>query len=285
MSREEKAQQVRNALAKICRQDPRKDINKLRIIIALERTIARFETVQLLEKHIVFKGGFVLLKTIDTPRFTKDLDALATGLAKEKIIPLIKQALQTDLNDGMWYGDVEVADLVVGEYGGLRFTVAFQIGDPPLAGSGKLPRVNIDVGIGDQIPKNLPKNLMPQLVHHDTVSWVVYPLEYTFAEKLEALFRRGSANSRAKDIYDLGLLFSKCNSTINLRKAIKNTFNNRGTPLPQSFFDAAQQIDPQPTMQTAWKSVVLAGDKPNFTDVWQKMLNCLQQIDKIRESS
>ena len=48
-----------NALKKIAAADPNRNINELRIVVALERAIARIENEPILAKHFVFKGGFV----------------------------------------------------------------------------------------------------------------------------------------------------------------------------------------------------------------------------------
>ncbi len=63
--------------------DSRLSINELRVIIALERAVARFEHEPLLAEHLVFKGGLVLLKSFDSLRFTRDADALAIGISSE----------------------------------------------------------------------------------------------------------------------------------------------------------------------------------------------------------
>jgi len=39
------------------------------------------------------------------------------------------------------------------------------------------------------------------LPYEEPVSWRIYPKEYIVAEKIQTIYERGSANSRAKDIY------------------------------------------------------------------------------------
>jgi len=41
-------------------------INELRIVVALERIVARLETHKKLRDALVFKGGFLLLKALDS---------------------------------------------------------------------------------------------------------------------------------------------------------------------------------------------------------------------------
>mgnify|MGYP001593022326 FL=1 len=53
---------VMKALKHLAAQDHARSINELRIVVALERAIARIENVPELSSHVVFKGGFVLFK-------------------------------------------------------------------------------------------------------------------------------------------------------------------------------------------------------------------------------
>ena len=78
-------------------------LNQLRVIIALERLVARLEANPILSQHLIFKGGFALLKHLSTARFTHDLDASYFKLPLEEIEPLVAQAIATDIQDGMWY--------------------------------------------------------------------------------------------------------------------------------------------------------------------------------------
>ena len=120
---------VMKALKRLAAQDSARSINELRIVVALERAIARIENVPELSSHVVFKGGFVLFKWIESKRFTRDVDALVFEFSKEKISTLMEKALAADLADGVWYGDVKTAPLEhQAGYEGIRFSVAFQIG-------------------------------------------------------------------------------------------------------------------------------------------------------------
>ena len=66
------------------------------------------------------------------------------------------------------------------------------------------------MGFGDALDSVPEKQSMPSiLASEDPVTWSVYPFEFIFAEKMEALFSRGSNNSRSKDIYDMQLIFGK----------------------------------------------------------------------------
>jgi len=280
----EKGRSVMKALKEIVSKDPSRSINELRVVVALERAIARIEDEPTLARHFVFKGGFVLFKMIESPRFTRDVDALAFGLSKDKIRRLVDSALSADLDDGFWYGDIRNEPLEhQGDYDGIRFSIAFQTGEiPPKSKFKKLSRIQIDIGFGDELVQKPTKHEMKSVVPNtQPVSWLVYPLESMFAEKLQTLFRRGSANSRSRDIYDLVLLYSKFKDQQLLMTAIVKTFETRKTSLPPSFLEGAKQIDLQ-ILRSAWPSVELS-DESKFDEQWTALLNILNKLDAARK--
>ena len=286
MNRALEGRRVMNALKKIAKEARGSSINELRMIVALERAVARLENHPRLSSHIVFKGGFVLLKTIDTSRFTRDVDALAIGISRERVSEMVARALKLDLDDGLWFGDIKTEDLVdQGSYGGYRFNCAFQIGDPPKEESKikKLSRIHIDMGFGDPVEVIPAKRPMTSILPDGKpVSWSVYPLEYIFAEKLEALFSRGSANSRAKDVYDMPIVFLECKDKQKLRKAVLRTFSHRSTPVPDSFESGARSFDLS-VLRSAWRSVELTEQTQSFEETWDELLGCLGRLDRIRD--
>lgn len=77
-------QKIMKALKTLATGKTGSSINELRLILALESAVARIESHKKLSEHFVFKGGFALLKTINTSRFTRDVDALAIGLSRKK---------------------------------------------------------------------------------------------------------------------------------------------------------------------------------------------------------
>jgi predicted nucleotidyltransferase component of viral defense system len=281
MSQKMTGHQIMQRIKKIARNVPGGTVNELRIIFALERAVSRLETHSRLSDHLIFKGGFVLLKTIETNRFTRDLDALAYEISKKDIPELVKNALCVDLNDGVWFGDIIVEDLKdQGLYGGLRFDCAYQIGDPPPAEKiRKLSRVHIDVGFGDEMDSAPSRKKMSSIVYEvESISWLVYPLETIFAEKLETLFSRGSLNSRAKDVYDLQLNFTKTQDKKALFSAIHTTFQHRNTPVPASFYEIASRFD-LVTLRTSWAGVQLTETSTKFNQVWDSLLEILKVLD------
>jgi predicted nucleotidyltransferase component of viral defense system len=284
MSREKKAAQIKKQLANLTKSSKTLLVNELRIILSLERIVARLEKSPELRNKLIFKGGFVLLKVLKSERFTRDLDALCRGIEKEDAQALILDAIQSDLNDGFWFGEIKVQQLdEQGEYGALRFDCAYQIGDPPkekikLA---KLSRIHFDVGFGDKVLGKLAAVLLPSLLSDaEPLSWKVYPLEFIYSEKLETLVKRGSGNSRSKDIYDMTILFEKCTNTKKLLEAIQTTFKTRQTDVPGSFLGFSKSLNLR-QLENSWGSVQLADADAAFEICWRLLQKQFAELDKL----
>lgn len=278
----ERANKVRIELTKLAKSRNTYSVNDLRVILALERIVARLAVDETLSQHLVYKGGFVLMKVLKSERFTRDLDALGVGIDKDEVRRLVPKALERDIGDGFWFGDIKLKELdEQGEYGALRFDSAFQIGEPEAGKTKKLSRIHFDVGFGDKIPSKLKPLESPSLLPSEkSVSWKVYPPEYIFSEKLQTLVARGSSNSRAKDIYDLVLLYPLCADKQELKKAIRATFTTRSTDIPVSLYDYAKSLTIQ-QIEISWNGIQLETENLDFKTAWADLLKMLRELDAV----
>lgn len=283
MSQDDKSRDILRALARLVKNSSL-SINELRVVLALERVVARIEAHKGLRDKLVFKGGFVLLKSFGSQRFTRDLDALAQDIPKQRLLDRMTEALAMDLNDGLYFGDVAVEDLIdQGQYGGYRIKIPFQIGPLPKDARKrkKLSRVHVDVGFGDVILGKPKVAKVSSIVEGEApLSWRIYPLESIFAEKLETLVSRGSGNSRAKDLFDLVILFDEVREQRPLKGAIKKTFSNRGTEMPTSFAEFFASLD-LTILERSWGSVELTGGKMSFASCQRRLQGVLRGVDKL----
>lgn len=277
----EKAKQVIRAMKQLVQKEPRFTINEVRVIVGIERAIARLSVGRKLAEHLIFKGGFVLLKSYESLRFTRDIDALAVAISKEKLNEQVRAALSVDLDDGLWFGDIRQRELTEqGEYGAYRFDCAFQIGEPDLRKLKKFSRMHIDIGFSDKLPTRPANQVMPSVLEHEEpVTWRIYPAEYIVAEKVQTLFDRGSANSRAKDVYDLICLVPRCRNQGVLMSAIRKTFDNRGTPFPESFVKEAGRFD-KTILSHGWPGVKILERKPDFETAWGMLMTAFKKLDE-----
>lgn len=69
----------------------------------LERLVARLLADETLNRHLVFKGGFVGLRVYDSPRYTVDVDALVVQADVEATLERAREKADSDLEDGVWF--------------------------------------------------------------------------------------------------------------------------------------------------------------------------------------
>jgi len=258
------------------------DFNEAKIVLALERLMARLQTDKRLSKHLVFKGGFILLKIFGSSRFTRDLDALASKIEVKELIERVKKSILVDLEDQFWFGDEKQEDLVPDDpYGTVRFNIAFQLGEKPISSKiKKLSRIHLDIGFSDVVTPEPEPQQLNSLVPTLPIIWAtIYPIETVIAEKLEAFVSRESLNSRAKDILDLVNFLPNNLKSADLSRAIKKTFENRKTEIPRSFRAFAEDLN-LTSLKSAWPSVKNLSGKIAFEDLWAQFLKILDQLDK-----
>jgi len=281
MTVSDKGKEILRALTKLEKTSVL-SINELRVVLALERIVARIEAHKVLRDKLIFKGGFVLLKIMGSQRFTRDLDALADDMPRYEVSKLVEDALSVDLDDGLYFAKHEIDEFIdQGQYGGFRIKIPFQIGSLPTETHKlkKLSRVHLDIGFGDVISGRAKWSKLVPLIDEETaVPWKVYPIESIYAEKLETLISRGSANSRAKDFYDLVIIFDEAKKRKSLVSAIQKTFSNRGTKLPKSFEAFFNSLDFS-IIQRSWGSVELTNDKMTFETCKLRLVVILKVID------
>ena len=192
-------EQALKARLKYIAKESGKRFNEVWKLLVLERFLARLSQSQYSDK-LIFKGGLLLSYYLVIGRETIDIDLLAKQLnARKANVEAIMQSIcMLYLDDGfhMQFVNIEDLDHQHMNYPGFRSKIAVKFG-------AMNDIFQVDIGIGDIVkPASL---IWPSLVYKDTllfndpISLAVYPVETIFAEKLETIFSRGSANSRMKD--------------------------------------------------------------------------------------
>ena len=109
------------------------------------------------------------------------------------------------------------------EYGGFRVSMIVNYDEMH-------EQIHIDIATGDPItPKEIRYKYLPVLGDY-YIDLYAYNIETILAEKIETMLSRLELNSRAKDFYDIYLIYTKDWKNINLdhfRKAIDKTFAKR----------------------------------------------------------
>lgn len=259
------------------------DVNRVRTIVVLERIIARLVTNSFLKEHLVFGGGFVLFKEFGSNRFTRDVDAIISGVSKDKLIQEVDIALKMDLDDGLWFERCDGVELETESgYGGYRFNIIYKVGSPKPSEKEKikLRRIHLDVSIGVDLEDvaliTSTKSIIPIL---DSIEWKVYPPEFIASEKIHCLLYRGSLNTRGKDVYDLPFLLDDVKES-DLAVAINRTFQRREF-LITSLYVVANEIETYNLKENYKK--ILVQSKSSFEENWDKILAKLKKIDLLKK--
>lgn len=276
--------QLKDRIRKAAKDLGVNDVNRVRTIATLERIVARLVTNLFLKDHLVFGGGFVLFKELGSSRYTKDADAIIKGTNPETLKTEIYGALAQDLDDGFWFGEIEVEDLEAESgYGGIRFSILYKVGGPfpSEKEKTKLRRIHLDISIGvdlEDVAKEAKSDSILESL--SAIEWKIYPPEFIASEKIHCLLYRGEENSRGKDVYDLPFIFEEI-SDEELLNAILRTFDRREFEI-LSMYETANSINTENLKNTY--NLVLAENKKNtFEECWKIILNKLKKMDSLRQ--
>lgn len=223
---------------------------------------------------LVFKGGFIMLRLYDSPRYTVDLDASLTGIPVAQVSPRIIRAAQVE--DGVtWYRFQKTIDLEAqGEYGGTRFIFRAGLGEV-MKDISKAQVIHLDLGIGEAARGEMRE--VPLLLTDEECRCRVYPCEVIVAEKLHSLITRASANSRSKDIFDIAHLAARISQN-ELRIALRETFRIRGDDLPEDLYSHIQSIDTV-VLRRGWSAAVASvGTSQSFDEAMSLVLEMIKRI-------
>jgi predicted nucleotidyltransferase component of viral defense system len=212
--------------------------------LLLERFLSRLSRSKYTQKFI-FKGGFLLAYLISIGRETTDLDFLLINMNanEEELKKAVDDIIATEAEDGFsfTFTNIEPLEQPHMDYPGFRIDLRATFGRMK-------DKIQIDVGIGDAVnPTTRDFTLFRfkgKAMFESEISLLVYPSETIFAEKLETVISKGTANSRMKDYHDL-LLLTRVPHALDFNKlhaSIKSTFHHRGTAFELINFNDLQLL-------------------------------------------
>ncbi len=239
--------------------------------VVLERWLARL-AISPYRKNFIFKGAMCLLRYIDLQRETRDLDFLIKDLTAsiDDVKKYLTEVSTLTLADGFIFENLDVGPLHHShmKYPGYQIFVIGKLGNTKT-------KIFIDIGVGDVVsPAEITMKLLETekapLFEKEIHLWA-YPVESIFSEKLETAIARADQNSRMKDYHDLLLLIRK--NVVNrtkVKKAIKDTFANRGT----NFQKLSISKDQVSIIQNYWNIYLKALD----TEIQKELNTDIQAI-------
>lgn len=191
-----------------------------------ERFLERLSLSEYRECFIL-KGGLLIASIVGIGgRTTMDMDTTVKGIPmnEERISFVLKDITNQPVEDGITFSLKGVQPIRKDdEYE--NFRASFEA----VYGRMKIP-MKLDITTGDQITPSEIEYPFPMLFEKRTLAVMAYPLETILAEKYETIIHRNLENTRARDYYDLYILFKLYAEDIKmdtLRKAVYATAEKR----------------------------------------------------------
>lgn len=172
-------------------------------IFMFERIIERL-SVSPYKDRFILKGGLLISAILGVAeRTTMDMDTTVKGLPmdEQSIRKAISEILDQTVDDGIEFQLLDLTPIREDdEYENFRASIQATYGKM------KIP-MKIDITTGDEITPKEIQFSYPFLFDERRVMVKAYTQETILAEKYETIIRRNVGNTRARDFYDLHLLY------------------------------------------------------------------------------
>jgi Nucleotidyl transferase AbiEii toxin, Type IV TA system len=250
---------------------------------AMERFLYRLSESSHADSFVL-KGALMLIAwRSPQTRPTLDIDLLGrVSNSLRTIAAVIKDLCRQEVEpDGLHFDPASVTTARIAEdagYEGVRAKFRGRLGTARVS-------MQIDVGFGDVVIP--PPTLIdyPTLLDLPMPRLHTYSRETTIAEKLEAMIKLGSLNSRLKDFFDIWSLSRQFEfkGTI-LAEAISKTFAHRGTAIQAQPAGWSQDFLQDPRRIAQWRAFcrkALLNDIPtDFGEVVRSVADFLGPITR-----
>jgi len=194
----------------------------------MERFLERI-SISRYRENFILKGGFLITALVGVDnRSTMDIDATLKSLPidRKMIEQMMQELIALDVGDQVSFEITGIKNIhEVSDYDD------FRIGLMATLFSTRTP-LKIDLTVGDTI---IPREVeYPyQLMFEDrTIPIMAYNVVTILAEKIETILVRNIANTRARDFYDVYLLFTQHKNTLpadELYEALRSKAKQRGS--------------------------------------------------------
>ena len=223
LTKEQLKGRIKN-LAKENNADPR----LLMRLYMMERFIER-ASVSKYKDNFIIKGGILVTSLVGVSlRSTLDIDSKIKNqsISENDAKRMIDDICKIDIGDGVSF-EVKDSSTIMDEmeYPGIRFTLNVIM-------DGLITPIKIDISTGDVITPRAIEYQYNFLLEDRTATLLSYNLETILAEKLQAILNRELLNTRMRDFYDIYVLFSMYENTINvdvLKEAFYATCKKRNS--------------------------------------------------------
>ncbi len=223
---------VRERLRNIAR-DTGENMQVILARYATERLMYRLSRSDYRERFVL-RGAWLFYLWGIPRRATRDVDFLAqVDNVHERAKEVFREVSQLDVshNDGLHFDldSIRVQEIQEDrDYAGLRLTMTAYLGETRI-------HTQVDLGFDEALTEEPMMARLPVLLDYEAPEIQVYSPEAVVAEKLEAIVKLGTINTRFKDFFDLYILSREQSfEAKKLQPQIGATFSHRNTDVPTS---------------------------------------------------
>ena len=180
-------------------------------------------------ENFILKGGLLISSLIGVDvRSTMDMDTTLRGipLNEVSITNILNEILAIEIDADIQYKLIKVAPIRPEDvYEDFCASISCIFGKINAT-------LNIDITTGDVITPREMNYSYSKILEEGTISIMTYTIETILAEKFETISSRNITTTRARDFYDLYMIYSIYKDKIDkgiLRKAIERTSKYRGS--------------------------------------------------------
>ena len=180
-------------------------------------------------ENFILKGGLLVSSLIGVDmRSTMDMDTTIKGIPvnKETITRIINEILAIEIDLDISYKLIKLTPIRNADvYEDFCASIECKFGKINT-------KLNIDITTGDVITPREIKYSYSKILEEGTIPIITYTIETILAEKFETISSRNITTTRARDFYDLYMIYNMYTNKINqeiLGKAIVKTARQRGS--------------------------------------------------------
>lgn len=240
-------------------------------------------------ENFILKGGLLISSLIGVDvRSTMDMDTTIKGIPvnEETITRIINEILDIEIDLEISYKLIKLTPIRNADiYEDFSASIECKFGKINA-------RLNIDITTGDVITPREIKYSYSKILEEGTIPIITYTIETILAEKFETSSSRNITTTRARDFYDLYMIYNMYNNKINqeiLGEAIVKTARQRGSlKAIRQYKEIVELFKINGTIKNIWDRY--AKNNPYIKDikfldtveVYEKIGNILD-LDKIKE--
>lgn len=207
--------------------------------------------------NFILKGGLLISSIIGiAERTTMDMDTTVRGIPMEEdmIRAILEEIIEIDIGDGIHFELVKMEpireDDVYNNFRAYLVAMYGKVNNP----------MKIDITTGDKITPAAIEYSYRMMFEDKNVSVMAYSLETILAEKYETIIRRNIGTTRARDFYDLYILFRTRKDEIRrevLKLAVEHTAEKRGSQsLLVQYEEICKELRDEQALHELWKNYI-----------------------------